>query len=104
LTNGQEHVLYRIVQEAVQNAARHAAPQHLIITIYASDNALGLSVVDDGSGFDQKIIEMNGHFGVQGMQERAQLIGAELTISSQNGQGTTIQVDFERTSDEHPYL
>jgi signal transduction histidine kinase len=104
LTNEQEHVLYRIVQEAVQNASRHAAPQHLIITIHASDNALSLSVVDDGSGFDQKIIEMNGHFGVQGMQERAQLIGAELTISSQIGQGTTIQVDFERTSDEHPYL
>jgi signal transduction histidine kinase len=104
LTNEQEHVLYRIVQEAVQNAARHAAPQHLIITIHANDTALGLSVVDDGSGFDQKIIEMNGHFGVQGMQERAQLIGAELTISSQIGKGTTIRVDFERTSDEHPYL
>jgi signal transduction histidine kinase len=104
LTSEQEHVLYRIVQEAVQNAARHAAPQHLIITIHASDNSLGLFVVDDGSGFDQKIIEMNGHFGVQGMQERAQLIGAELSVSSQPRQGTKIQLNFKRTSHEHSYL
>jgi signal transduction histidine kinase len=104
LTNEQEHVLYRIVQEALQNGAKHANAQHLYITIQTSDNSLCLSVVDDGTGFDHKIIESDRHFGIQGMRERAHLIGAELTISSQIGQGTKIQVDFERTSDEHPYL
>ena len=104
LTNGQEHVLYRIVQEALQNGAKHANAHHLYITIHASDNTLRLSVVDDGIGFDTKVIAREGHFGIQGMRERAQLIGAELIISSQIEQGTRIDIHFERTANEDSYL
>jgi len=104
LTSDQEHVLYRIVQEALQNGAKHANAQRIDITVQSSENILRLSIVDDGIGFDPKNIGTDEHFGVQGMHERAQLIGADLTITSQTEQGTTIQVNFGRTSDEHPYL
>ncbi|MEM9953994.1 MAG: sensor histidine kinase [Chloroflexota bacterium] len=104
LTNEQEHVLYRIVQEALQNGAKHADAKHIQITVQANDNALRLSIVDDGIGFDPKTLNKEGHFGVQGMHERTRLIGAKLTINSQIGQGTTIKVNFERTYDAHPYL
>lgn len=104
LANEQEHVLYRIVQEALQNGAKHADAHQINIKLHASDNILGLSISDDGIGFDSASIATNGHFGIQGMRERAQLIGAELDINSQVGQGTTISVNLERKSDVHTRL
>ncbi|MEL6527664.1 MAG: sensor histidine kinase, partial [Chloroflexota bacterium] len=56
LTNEQEHVLYRIVQEALQNGAKHANAQNMSITLQCSDNMLRLSVIDDGVGIDTLII------------------------------------------------
>lgn len=98
LSNEQEHVLYRIIQEALHNSAQHAKARHMKINLHAKDNTLNLSVNDDGVGFDPKTVHENGHFGVQGMQERAEIIGATLNITSQIGQGTTIELHFERTS------
>lgn len=104
LTNEQEHVLYRIVQEALHNSAKHASPQHLNMIIQGSDNTLSLIVVDDGVGFDSTMVHTDGHFGVQGMRERADIIDAKLDITSQIGQGTTIRVNLERTPDAHNHM
>lgn len=71
LTNEQEHVLYRIVQEALHNSAKHANPKHLNMMIQGSTKSLCLVIVDDGIGFDHTTTHTNGHFGVQGMRERA---------------------------------
>ncbi|MEM9954466.1 MAG: sensor histidine kinase [Chloroflexota bacterium] len=97
LTNEQEHVLYRIVQEAVYNSAKHAVAQQIAISIWAGDTMFHLSIVDDGMGFDPQLVNTNGHFGIQGMRERAELIGAKFDINSQVEHGTTIQVNLERT-------
>ncbi|MEL6404456.1 MAG: sensor histidine kinase [Chloroflexota bacterium] len=104
LTSGQEHVLYRIVQEALQNSAKHADAQHATIEVQADNTALCISVYDNGVGFDPTAIDGKAHFGVQGMRERAQIVGADLTITSRIGQGTTIKVNLERKVDEHTHL
>lgn len=104
LTNEQEHVLYRIVQEAMQNSAKHAHAKHVSIQVQANDTVIYMSIKDDGIGFDPKVIDGNAHFGLQGMRERAQLIGADLSMTSQANQGTTTKVRFERTLNANTYL
>ncbi len=104
LTNEQEHVLYRIVQEAMQNSAKHAHAKHVSIQVQANDTVIYMSIKDDGIGFDSTVIDGNAHFGLQGMRERAQLIGAELSMTSQVNQGTTTKVTFERTLNANTYL
>jgi signal transduction histidine kinase len=49
-------------------------------------------VGDDGAGFEQRTAPANGHFGLQGMDERAELIGARLTVESRLGQGTEVSL------------
>ncbi len=53
-----------------------------------------LRVRDDGCGFTPQQAESVGHFGMAGMRERAQLVGADLCITSQPGQGTTVQLNI----------
>ena len=104
LTQEQEHVVYRVAQEALLNSAQHAAAQHIKIKIEETDEILCLTVKDDGTGFDPAAVDTNGHFGVQGMRERADMIGAELIISSQVGQGTQIKMILRREPDAHSNL
>jgi two-component system, NarL family, nitrate/nitrite sensor histidine kinase NarX len=82
--------LLRIAQESIANALRHAQPQTIRICLGYSDQALQLSICDDGCGF-----ELRSHqpgFGLLGMQQRAARMGATWQLSSQVGQGTTITV------------
>lgn len=104
LTQDQEHVVYRIVQEALLNSAQHAQAQHIRIKIQDTGMALRLTVKDDGIGFESVTVDTNGHFGVQGMLERADMIGAELTVSSQSGQGTQIEMILKRELDENAHM
>jgi signal transduction histidine kinase len=104
LTQEQEHVIYRVAQEALLNSAQHAQAQHISVKIDETDAALRLIIKDDGTGFDPAAVDTNGHFGVQGMRERAELIGAELNVSSRVGQGTQIEMIFKRERDENTYM
>jgi PAS domain S-box-containing protein len=83
---------YRIVEEALRNAELHAQPTRVDI-VFAADDAAGVTLViaDDGCGFDPRRIP-EGHFGLIGMRERAELIGAALTLDSAPGDGTRILV------------
>jgi PAS domain S-box-containing protein len=88
-----ETTLYRIAQEALNNIAKHARAGHVEIILERRSDHISLIVEDDGVGFDPG--EMNGGrrgFGLQGMQERAALVGATLHIESAPGEGTTILV------------
>lgn len=82
--------LYRIGQEALANAVRHAHPHTLTIVTAYEKNAVRLSVEDDGSGF--VVTEDPGGFGVLGMRKRAASIGARLEIRSTVGEGTEVAV------------
>lgn len=104
LSSEQEHIIYRIVQESLLNSATHAHAQHIHILLDVKNDTLKVSVRDDGVGFEPGTSNPQEHFGIQGMRERAAIIGAELDIVSQIGQGTTINVNFERHPDANPYL
>ena len=83
--------LYRIAQEALNNIAKHAGASQVILKLSFSSQAVKLSIQDDGRGFDQSDAPLNS-LGLGIMQERAQKIGAELTINSQIGEGTIVTV------------
>ncbi|WP_321474825.1 two-component regulator propeller domain-containing protein [uncultured Paludibaculum sp.] len=89
-----EQQLLRIAQEALANALKHAAAKHARIQLQRQGNALKLSITDDGGGFDANnaFLAAGGHFGLLGMQERAQRAGGSLKLETAPGAGTTIEV------------
>ena len=90
-----ELALFRIAQEAVTNAERHATAAQVTISLEFADDSLRLLVEDDGVGFDQdhEVRPEDGHsLGLPGMGERARLVGGRLKVRSQPGRGTTVEV------------
>lgn len=87
-----EDQLFYIGKEALTNAWRHAAPRTLICRLQRVDGGVQLEFRDDGRGFDVGQAPRDGHFGLTNMQERAQRIGARLTIESVPGRGTSVVV------------
>ena len=83
-----EIAIYRIVQEALTNAARHGRASHAVVEIADADDAVRVSVRDDGHGFDPD--EVTTGFGLLGMLERSELLGGVLSIDSRPGGPTTI--------------
>lgn len=96
LADGVEHGLYRIVQEALFNCVKHAKATHIRIHVQQDDGVLSVQVIDNGIGFDPNIVNGHQHFGIQGMRERAQSIGADFQLASQPRQGTTVTVQLRR--------
>ena len=90
-----ELAVYRIVQEALNNVIRHAQATHVDVHLRFADQ-LSISICDDGVGFAMPdrvdALTDRGHFGLIGMRERAELIGARLSIHSSPGQGTLVEV------------
>ncbi len=84
--------VFRIVQEALTNAARHAKPEAIHVAAYEQVGSLILEVQDNGTGFRVESIEMPRTLGIAGMQERARSIGATLEIESEPGQGTSVRL------------
>ena len=88
--------LFRIAQEALANAVRHAAPQHVHVAFALDAEAATLSVRDDGAGFAVPARPLEGarggHYGLLGMHERAAQLGTALGVSSAPGRGTTVRV------------
>ena len=84
-------VVYRVAQEALSNAARHGDASRVEVRLRRlGAGGVELSVADDGRGF--AFDEAEGGLGIAGMRERALLIGAELTIESRPGHGTTVRL------------
>ena len=90
----EEHV-YRIASEALHNAITHAKAEIVTVSVIDDRRALRVEVVDDGAGFDQNVAHP-GHFGLSTMAERAETIGATLTITSSPGDGTSIVLCLAR--------
>ena len=81
--------LYRIAQEAVNNAAKHAHPSHINLTLATQDNHLALTVEDDGTGLPTE--RTSDRLGLRSMRQRARLIGAELSVEDAPGGGTIVR-------------
>ncbi len=87
-----EATIYRLVQEATNNALKHADPGRISITVSRSGTAVEVIVADDGSGFDPATAERS--FGLIGMQERVSLSGGTLEIDSVRGRGTEVRAEL----------
>jgi signal transduction histidine kinase len=83
--------VWRIAQEALNNVERHAGARHVKVVLMQENGRLVLNVSDDGRGFDPAPID-DERFGLTGMRERAELIGADLTVASRAGQGTAVRL------------
>jgi signal transduction histidine kinase len=87
-----EVALFRIVQEALANAARHSRARRVDVTLARAGEELEITVADDGDGFDAASSPDPGSFGLMGMGERARLAGGSLEVTSRPGEGTTVRV------------
>jgi len=94
LDETKEIILFRIVQEAVNNIIRHSTATDISISLYYTRDFLRLNVQDNGKGFslNEKISGLNQVNGIHNMQHRAKLINAEFQMDSEIGNGTTITV------------
>jgi len=90
-----ENEMLRIAQEAVTNVVRHAAAQHVDIRLEFDERKVKMTIADDGKGFDgsARFSAANGHYGLQGMRERAEQIGADLMVGNAPGGGTRVVVE-----------
>ncbi len=79
--------LYRIVQEALNNVARHATPDEVVVSLHSYADTIQIEVHDNGGGFDVAAVPP-GHFGLRIMAERAEAAGGSCTIDSRNGTTT----------------
>jgi PAS domain S-box-containing protein len=97
---GGEHDLhlYRIVQEALTNVARHARARRVTVKLVRRGDTLLLTVQDDGVGFDPDSMEPGGRLGLVTMRERAEIMGATLTILSRYRRGTEVRVSLPLTA------
>ena len=86
--------LYRIAQEALNNARHHALADNVRVELEFDQNQATLRVCDDGIGFvpppQLNDLTRTGHFGLMGMRERAQLVDGRLNVISSPGSGTTV--------------
>jgi len=80
-----------IAKEALNNIERHADARRVEVTLARNNGQVVLKVRDDGRGFDESQVD-DERFGLQGMYERAEMIGAQLSVESKVGQGTTVQL------------
>jgi signal transduction histidine kinase len=90
----RELALYRIAQEALRNVAKHARAQTIALTLTFDAREVAITIEDDGVGFSAPDAPTTyaraGHFGLMGMQERAQLFGGNVYVKSEPGQGTKV--------------
>jgi signal transduction histidine kinase len=102
-----EMSLYRMVQESLNNVIHHANAKHAWMELEFTDTELSIQIRDDGNGF---VVPTNpaefpekGHFGLLGLQERSELINAELDIISRLGEGTTISIRISNSASQDPH-
>jgi signal transduction histidine kinase len=87
-----ETAVFRVVQEALSNVAKHANAEHVAVRVWREDGHVVLRVADDGRGFDPQMPREG--FGLVGMRERAALLDGEVRVDSTPGQGSTVEASF----------
>ena len=87
-----ENELLRILQESLNNIEKHAKPSKVEVVYEVSEGRGELTITDDGKGFDTSGSVRDTSYGLMGMRERADVIGATLKIESERGKGTTVRV------------
>ena len=91
LPDDHKTCIYRVVQEAINNCARHASARTVEVVVKREDQLVRFSVRDDGAGFDPRFVR---GLGLLGMEERVRRLGGQIMIESQLGRGTLIRAEL----------
>jgi signal transduction histidine kinase len=96
INDDQGIILFRIIQELLNNIVKHARASKIIIRIERNKDQFSISVIDNGCGFDTvNILSKNeGGIGLQNISDRAKVIGAKISLLSQPQNGTTVTITF----------
>lgn len=86
-----ENAVYRMAQEALHNACQHSRSERIALTLHQDNGKLSLEVRDWGVGFEPQAVP-DDHFGLEGIRQRARLLGGELRIDSEPEKGTSVQI------------
>ena len=92
--------LFRIAQEAMQNAIKHSGARNITVQLKGDKEAIALTVIDDGAGFDVDAAAGKG-LGLISMHERAESVGGMLRVVSRKGAGTRLQVTVPFRAPRH---
>ena len=93
LSDSQRTSIYRLVQEALTNCARHAKAKNVLVSVQAKDNQVIVVVQDDGIGFEASARSRSG-LGLLGIQERVQALDGSLKIASERNKGTVLRAEI----------
>ncbi|MEU2513663.1 GAF domain-containing sensor histidine kinase [Streptomyces syringium] len=94
LPAAQEEAMLRVAQEALHNALRHSGAARVEVVVSRVGPVVALRVTDDGQGFDPSAVRRAGrHLGLVSMRDRASGVGGRLTVTSEPGKGTTIEME-----------
>ena len=93
LTPEIETVVFRVVQEALNNATKYAHASSISVVVAIRDGVLSAVVEDDGRGFDIETVETSGGVGLGGMRERADFVGGRLVVESAKDVGTVVRLE-----------
>ena len=98
LDGQKELILFRIIQEIINNIIKHAEAKNVTIQVTYLPQLFSITIHDDGKGFDITLLDKGKNYtfgiGLRNMQNRAQLVGAELTLASIPGNGTTVTISL----------
>ena len=94
LGQSTEIMLYRIIQELLNNIVKHAEAKQAIVQFIRDGNRLSVTVEDDGKGFDVAGIEEAGHAGLESVKSRVSYLNGKWNVDSQKEVGTTVMMDF----------
>jgi signal transduction histidine kinase len=94
----QELIIFRIIQEAFNNIIKHSKTRNAGLYLHYDDVKLGITIGDDGVGFDTEQSAKNRQAGLMNMETRAKMLGGKMKIESQPGQGTLLNftIPFEK--------
>ncbi|EDM34219.1 putative transmembrane protein [Pedobacter sp. BAL39] len=101
LEKEKQIVVYRIVQELVNNAVKHADATQIMVQLSEYNNRILITVEDDGKGFDPRLADGRKSAGIHNVQSRLEFLNGNMQIDSRPGTGTTIEIEFPINNEEH---
>jgi signal transduction histidine kinase len=99
LADDRATAVFRIVQEALTNVSRHANATHVNVVLRGGGDDFDITISDDGIGFDVMRTAKGSSYGLQGMRERARIIGAQIHVTSNSKAGTMVRLVVGNTAE-----
>jgi len=93
--------LFRVLQESLANGFRHGGGRNQRVAVSGSAGTVTVEVADDGPGFDPKALKADGHFGLDWMRERVELLGGSFEVRSGVGRGAVVRTSLPLTQLEY---